>query len=100
MPRIPWATRELQWLGQCAPTPKGEGNPQTQPQLGLRAATRPHEHGIPSNRVSSSRGVYVAAPCTHLPSLHANLLFVRCSLVGCFVSKLGHWGEDVTVWQL
>ena len=70
MPRIPRATRELQWQGQWAPTPRGEGNPQTLPQLGSGAATRPREHGMPSNRVSSPRGEYVPAPCTHRPSLH------------------------------
>src|SRR2546426_12688499 len=88
MPRIPWATRELQWLGQWAPTPKGEGNPQTQPQLGSRAATSPREHGIPSNRVSSSRGEYIPAPCTHRPSLHPSLVLDRCSPVGCLEPKL------------
>jgi hypothetical protein len=41
---------------------------QTFPQLGLRAATRPHEHGIGSNRGSADRGEYVLAPCTHCPS--------------------------------
>ncbi len=64
----------LQWLGQWDPTSRDEGNPQTQPQLGSRAATRPREHGIPSNRVSSSRGEYVPAPCTHRPSLHPSLV--------------------------
>ena len=43
--------------------------PKTPPKFGLGAETRPHEAGIPSNRVSSSRGEYVPAPCTHrLPS--------------------------------
>ena len=37
----------------------------TWPKFGLRAETRPHEAGIPSNRVSSSRGEYVPALCTH-----------------------------------
>ena len=27
MPRIPWATRGLQWLGQWDATPKGGANP-------------------------------------------------------------------------
>jgi hypothetical protein len=44
--------------------------PQTQSKSGLRAVTRPHEDGIPSNRVSSSRGEHVPAPCTHRPSHH------------------------------
>ena len=77
MPRIPRATRELQWQGQRVPTPKGEGNPETLPQLGSRAATRPREHGIPSNRASLSRGEYVPAPCTHRPSLHPSGVWVR-----------------------
>ena len=98
MPQIPWATRELQWMGQWAPTPKGEGNPQTHPQLGSRAATRPREHGIPSNRVSSSRGEYVPAPCTHRPSLHPSLALVRHGLVGHVEPKLDKEGEVVTRW--
>ena len=77
MPRIARATRELQWLGQWVPTLKGEGNPETQPQLGSRAETRPREHGIPSNRASSARGEYVPAPCTHRPSFHSSGLRMR-----------------------
>ncbi len=38
---------------------------QTAPQFRLRAATRPHEAGIASNRKSSGCGEYVLAPCTH-----------------------------------
>ena len=34
-------------------------------QFGLRAATRPHEVGIGSNRRSAGCGEYVLAPCTH-----------------------------------
>jgi hypothetical protein len=98
MPQIPWATRELQWMGQWAPTPKGEGNLQTHPQLGSRAATRPREHGIPSNRVSSSRGEYVPAPCTHRPSLHPSLALVRRGLVGHVEPRLDKEGEVVTRW--
>ena len=37
-------------------------------QFGLRAATRPHEVGIASNRGSARRGEYVPEPCTHRPS--------------------------------
>jgi hypothetical protein len=72
MPRIARATRELQWLGQWVPTLKRGGNPETRPQLGSRAVTRPREHGIPSNRASSARGEYVPAPCTHRPSFHSS----------------------------
>ncbi len=38
------------------------------PQFGLRSATRPHEAGIASNRVTACRGEYVPGPCTHRPS--------------------------------
>jgi len=73
MPRNPWATRGLQWYEQWAVTPKGETNPEIIPQWGLSAVTRRHERGIPSNRVSSSHGEYVSAPCTHRPSLHPSV---------------------------
>ena len=36
-------------------------------------------HGIPSNRASSSRGEYVPAPCTHRPSFHSSGVWVRRS---------------------
>src|SRR4051794_24415063 len=42
----------------------------TVPQFGLRAATRPHEAGIASNRGSARRGECVPEPCTHRPSSH------------------------------
>ena len=48
-----------------SPTRKGEPILQTFPQFRLRAATRPHEVGIGSNRGSAGRGEYVLAPCTH-----------------------------------
>ena len=38
------------------------------PQFRLRAATRPHEVGIGSNRESAGRGEYVLGSCTHRPS--------------------------------
>ena len=47
---------------------KGKVIPETCPQFGLRAVTRPHEVGIPSNRKSLSSGELVPAPCTHRPS--------------------------------
>lgn len=50
---------------------------QTWPKFGLGAVTRPHEAGIPSNRLSSSSGEYVPAPCTHRPSSHPSLFLVR-----------------------
>ncbi len=42
--------------------------PKSQPQFGLESATRLHEVGIASNRVSERRGEYVPGPCTHRPS--------------------------------
>ena len=41
---------------------------QISPQFRLRAAIRPHEVGIASNRESAGRGEYVLASCTHCPS--------------------------------
>ncbi len=40
----------------------------------LRAVTRPHDAGIPSNQRSSSSGEYVPAPCTHRPSNQPSLV--------------------------
>ncbi len=74
MPLIPRATRGLQWCEQWVATPKGEANLEITSQLGLSAVTRRHERGIPSNRVSSSHGEYVSAPCTHRPSLHPSVM--------------------------
>ena len=53
-------------------TPSREAAPiaKTGPQFGLRAATRPHEAGIASNRGSACRGECVPEPCTHRPSSH------------------------------
>ena len=45
-------------------------NLETVSKSGLRAVTRPHDAGIPSNRTSSAFGEYVPAPCTHRPSNH------------------------------
>jgi hypothetical protein len=98
MPQISWATRELQWLVQWDLTSKEGSNLQNQPQLGSRAETRPREHGIPSNRVSSSRGEYVPAPCTHRPSLHPSLVWARRDRLGHVEPKLGKGGEVVTRW--
>ena len=49
---------------------KVEPIPKSRPQFGLRAAIRPHEVGIASNRGSARRGEYVPEPCTHRPSSH------------------------------
>ena len=56
---------------------KGKLISQTRPQFGLGAETRPHEAGIPSNRLSTSSGEYVPAPCTHRPSSHPSEFLVR-----------------------
>src|SRR5579884_1129656 len=64
----------------------------------MRAATRPHESGIPSNRVSPSRGEYVPAPCTHRPSLHRSWARARWRQVGVIEPWLGNGGEVVTRW--
>ena len=42
--------------------------PEISPQFRLRAATRPHEVGIDSNRRSEGCGEYVLGSCTHRPS--------------------------------
>ena len=42
--------------------------PEICPQFRLRAATRPHEAGLGSNRGSANRGEYVLSSCTHRPS--------------------------------
>ncbi len=96
MPRIPRATRGLQWYGQWDATPKGEANLETISQLGLLAATRRHERGIPSNRVSSSHGEYVSARCTHRPSLHPSILQMRFGPLGHIKFVLREEGEVVT----
>ena len=44
-------------------------------QFGLRAATRPHEVGIASNRGSARRGEYVLGSCTHCPSSHGSCFY-------------------------
>ncbi len=50
------------------PSCKAELIPENVPQFRLRAATRPHEAGIASNRGSACRGEYVLESCTHRPS--------------------------------
>ena len=64
-------------LGYTHPTMANNNEPQAgngkqisqiSPQFRLRAATRPHEGGISSNRESEGRGEYVLGSCTHRPS--------------------------------
>ena len=96
MPLIPRATRGLQWYGQWVATLKREANLETISQLGLSAVTRRHERGIPSNRVSSSHGEYVSAPCTHRPSLHPSVLKMRFGQFGHIEFLVCEEGEVVT----
>ena len=96
MPLIPRATRGLQWYGQWVATLKREANLETISQLGLSAVTRRHERGIPSNRVSSSHGEYVSAPCTHRPSLHPSVVSLKSGPEGYFKMVLREEGEVVT----
>src|SRR5690606_15327270 len=49
---------------------EAERIPESRSQFGLQAATRPHEGGIASNRVSAYRVEYVPRPSTHRPSHH------------------------------
>ena len=52
---------------------------QLQSQYGLFSATRKHEVGIASNRVSARRGEYVLGSCTHCPSNHGSWLYLKSS---------------------
>ena len=56
------------------PPREGERIPESRPQFGLGAATRPHEVGVASNRGSACRGECVPGPCTHRPSHHPSRL--------------------------
>ncbi len=58
-------------------TCEGEPIAKNRPQFRLRSATRPHEGGIASNRGSARRGEYVPGPCTHRPSHHESLLYLK-----------------------
>ena len=62
--------------GRYSGTPPREGEPipQSRPQFGSGAATRPREAGVASNRGSACRGEYVPGPCTHRPSHHPSRL--------------------------
>ncbi len=46
-------------------------------QFRLRAATRPHEVGIASNRGSARHGEYVLGSCTHCPSSHGSCFYLN-----------------------
>ena len=60
-------------------------------QFGLRAATRPHEVGIGSNRGSAGRGEYVLESCTHCPSSQQSRECLKIPLSG-IEGKLGDGG--------
>ncbi len=84
----PLPSREMELIGE------------SRPQFGLQAATRLHEGGIASNRVSERYGEYVPGPCTHRPSHHESrehLKRLRQPARGLgLYGELGDWGEVVT----
>ena len=47
------ATQVLQWPVQWAAKEQSGANPKNRSKFGLRSATRPHEAGIASKRVSA-----------------------------------------------
>lgn len=66
--------------------------PEIQSKFELRAATRPHEAGMASNRESTSRGECVPAPCTHRLSSHPNVFSVRPRLIAGFEPEIREEG--------
>ncbi len=58
-------------------THEGEPIPKNPSQLGSESATRLRERGIASNRGSARHGEYVPGPCTHRPSHHESLLYLK-----------------------
>ena len=48
------AAHVLQWMVQSEATPRGDANLESHSQFGLESATRLHEGGIASNRVSAT----------------------------------------------
>ena len=54
-----------------------ELNPKSRSKFRLESATRLHEGGIASNRVSARRGECVPGPCTHRPSHHESQLYSK-----------------------
>ena len=59
-------------------------------QLGLGAETRPHEHGIASNRKSAGCGEYVLRSCTHRPSSQQSRGRPKSGFAGS--SRTRRWG--------
>src|ERR671919_2177113 len=95
-----WATHVLQWRRQRAARARAGANPQKPPQFGSRAATRPREGGIASNRGSARRGEYVPGPCTHRPSHHGSWLYPKMvrqlAREAASHGRVSDWGEVVT----
>src|SRR5215203_4352244 len=96
-----WATHVLQWRRQRAAKGRPPANPEKPSQFGSRAATRPREGGIASNRGSACRGEYVPGPCTHRPSHHGSKQYPKSALPTPFGEAVGEgracdWGEVVT----
>ena len=82
------------------PPREGERIPESRPQFGLGAATRPHEVGVASNRGSACRGECVPGPCTHRPSHHPSRLHPKSpaqpAMGGGAEGVEGEGGEVVT----
>ena len=74
-----WATHMIQWWLQREAKEQSGANPKKPSQFRLRAATRPHEDGIASNRRSACYGEYVTKSCTHRPSHHGRRFELKCS---------------------
>ena len=87
-PLISWATRMIQWPPQWAAMGQPGANPKKRSQFGLRAAIRPHEVGIASNRGSSRRGEYVLESCTHRPSLQGSREYLKFHFGGIKVGSV------------
>ncbi len=90
--------KERATAGQYAPNPQGHtritmdrtmrsdpergSGPPNLFAVGIEVCNRPHEHGAPSIRVSSSHGEYVPAFCTHRPSLQRSEVRLRLGRYG------------------
>ena len=82
------------------PPREGERIPESRPQFGLGAATRPHEVGVASNRGSACRGECVPGPCTHRPSHHESRFYPKpvsqLAIEAAVYGRADDWGEVVT----
>ena len=79
---------------------KAERISKSRSQFGLRAATRPHEVGVASNRESACRGECVPGPCTHRPSHHGSREHpkpvAQPARERAVEGEIDDWGEVVT----